>query len=273
MLTSSTFISHNRQITIRSLYAIIIMVCILWLPIPNMSNTQRNQTAYAQTNDRFRDFEIRVIRPKFFIKSMRFEVAAQLGAIFNHAFIYTYNASLTTTFHLNEFLAFEANGNWGLSLERQAKINLKNTFQINTIIHRTQHILTGALVWTPVYGKFQTFSKNLIYFDIFFAGGGGITGIDYQYDHCQRSTQSSQTISQSQVVNYPTLFPALGGKIFLNKNTALRTDLSWLFYYPVKAYEQCSTKAQQSALAQKPKFDWMGYKDNWLFKIGISRFF
>ena len=87
------------------------------------------------------------------------------------------------TYHFSEALGLEVAGSYGISIDKNDKTLLKEEFDINTIILRTEYIVSGALLWTPVYGKFQTDEGSLIYFDTFLSFGGGLTGIDYQYDH------------------------------------------------------------------------------------------
>ncbi|MCY4444647.1 MAG: outer membrane beta-barrel domain-containing protein [Proteobacteria bacterium] len=229
---------------------------------------------YAQKDDRFDDFEIRVIRPKYFTKSFRLETGLQGVAIFNHPFIYTYMGHLNLTFHFNEALALEASGYYGLSLDRNAKTELNSKFLIQTIIHRTQHIGMGSILWTPFYGKFQTSANKLVYFDFFLTGGGGVTGISYQYDHCSQGEQTSQPKLSKKLVHYPTANLGGGQKVFLTKNIAIRWDILYMPYRLRESDGLCVQTAQPDtnagASAQADKKRW---KVNYVFKLGVSRFF
>lgn len=236
------------------------------------------QVQGATDPHRFRDFEIRVIRPKYLAKSMRFELGAQISAILNHPFIYTYLGSTNLTFHLGEALALEAQGSWGLSADRRAKTSLNQTFNIGTIIHRTQYIATGSVLWTPFYGKFQTFSDRLVYFDFFLSAGGGLTGIDYQFDHCSenRDTSGQPKSLNPQSTSYPSLAAALGQKVFLSKKLAFRWDINYMTFWVQPSDGSCAAgtntqKAAQNDNTQTKKKETR--KENVVLKIGISRFF
>ena len=224
----------------------------------------------ATDPDRFKGFEIRVIRPKYLTKSLRFEIGAQATAILNHPFIYSYLGSANLTFHLNEALAIEAAGAWGVSLDRRAKESLKDTFKINTIIHRTQYISTGSLIWTPFYGKLQTFSKKLIYFDFFLTAGGGVTGVDYQYDHCKQGRGETTTALTPKVIPYPTVAGGGGQKIYITKKTALRWDLNYMLFFTDSADANCNQGSSTSNSETPTKTT---NKANVVLKLGVSRFF
>lgn len=182
---------------------------------------------------RFKDIEIRVIRPKYFAKRSKFELGAQATIITNQTFIYTFLASGLMTYHFSEALGLEVAGSYGISIDKNDKTLLKEEFDINTIILRTEYIVSGALLWTPVYGKFQTDEGSLIYFDTFLSFGGGLTGIDYQYDHCPTinvKTDEAIAVPTPQTVSYPTFFGGIGQRFFLNKNTAFRWDARYMFF-------------------------------------------
>ena len=59
------------------------------------------------------------------------------------------------TYHFSEALGLEVAGSYGISIDKNDKTLLKEEFDINTIILRTEYIVSGALLWTPVYGKFK----------------------------------------------------------------------------------------------------------------------
>lgn len=188
---------------------------------------------YQQTTaaSDFEKFEIRVIRPKFFSKKGRFEAGAQLTAVTNQTFIYTYLATGILDFHITEQFALELAGAYGFSFDKQDKTVLKDNFKISTTILRTKYYLEGALLYTPIYGKYQMTSGRLIYFDTFISAGGGLTGIEYLYDHCKKPEevgQSNPNIGDPpapKTQGYPTGMVGVGQRFFLNKHASLRWDI------------------------------------------------
>ncbi len=181
--------------------------------------------------DRFKKFEIRVIRPKFFQKKQRLELGTQFITVTNQTFIYTYLASGILDFHFNESLAIEATGAYGFSFDKQDKTVLKDNFKISTVILRTKYFFESALVYTPIYGKYQLSSGKLIYFDTFLTAGGGMTGVEYLYDHCKQpgdipdASVPITTPPAPQTKTYPGGVLGIGQRFFLDKHRAIRWDL------------------------------------------------
>ena len=232
------------------------------------------EVGWAQDADeRFKNFEIRVIRPKYFTKSSAFELGIQIGAIVNDPFLYTFHSHLNLTYHLTEGLGFELSGAYGLSLDRVEKTVLEDKFSIRPNLYRPQHFGGGALVWTPVYGKFQISGNRLAYFDFFILAGGGVTGIQYRLNDCgintvtaaQKATQSPPT---SKVSNYMTGQVGGGQKIFLNKKSALRWDFISQIFPANSSDSICASTSGKASASQSREI-----KMSILIKLGFSRFF
>lgn len=240
----------------------------LWLPADE---------GLAQEQDRFKDFEIRVIRPKYFTKTSEVEVGIQLGAIVNDSFLYTFQSNANLTYHFNEGLGLELAGAYGISLDRVEKGVLEDGFSIRPSLNRPQHFVGAALVWTPIYGKFQISGNRLAYFDFFVLGGGGMTGILYKRMDCaesdsQTKTSTATTSAQqaAKVKNYLT--PQIGGgqKIYINKKVALRWDIVSQIYFPKSGDNICQNAAGQAGAETS---EGRVTKSNIIVKLGFSRFF
>ena len=192
--------------------------------------------AIAQSDDQpkgqFESYEVRVIRPKYFTKARRAEVGAQMSVIMNQTFIYTYLMTGVLNYHFTESLGLEVDGSYGLSLDKEDKGILKKPpTSINTTILRTQYQMLGGLVWTPLYGKYQLASGRLIYFDTFLIGGGGLTGIDYQYDHCIKSPSGRTADPPApQTKSYVGGMFGIGQRFFINKSLSLRFEVRDNFF-------------------------------------------
>lgn len=228
----------------------------------------------AGEQDRFKDFEIRVIRPKYFTKTSEIEVGIQLGAIVNDSFLYTFQSNANLTYHFNEGLGLELAGAYGISLDRVEKGVLEEGFSIRPSLNRPQHFAGGALVWTPIYGKFQISGNRLAYFDFFGLAGGGVTGILYKRLDCATGENESQTKTSAaapaqqaaKVKNYPTYQVGGGQKIYINKKVALRWDMVLQGYFTRSSDNICERTAGQG----KSKLE---NKQNAIIKLGFSRFF
>ncbi len=123
--------------------------------------------------ERFKDTEIRVIRPRYFNKGKRFELGGALNVIMNESFIYTYMATGIVAFHLNEDWAIEGSASYGLNIDREDKRILFDEFEIKTQLFRTKYQAELAIQYTPIYGKWQLPSGRLIYFDTYLTAGVG----------------------------------------------------------------------------------------------------
>jgi outer membrane beta-barrel protein len=182
-------------------------------------------------DDEFDDYEVRVIRPKFFQKAERFELGAQFNAVMNQTFIYTYMVSGLMTYHFNEAFGIEASGAYGFSVDKSDKETLFDQFDIRTQIIRTEYAMEAALQWTPIYGKWQLPSGQLIYFDTFLALGGGLTGVYWDYkDFCVRvskdgSSQNLTEVPASKTATYPDVLVGLGQRYFVSKDVSVKWDI------------------------------------------------
>jgi len=180
---------------------------------------------------KFDNYEIRVIRPRYFSKRKRFELGVNGSVVTNQTFIYTYLGSLNLTYHFSEQIGIEFTGAYGFSVDKDDKRVLDSeNFAIKTQIIRTQSLVEAALLYTPIYGKYQLTSGRLIYFDTFLAFGIGQSGVDYQYDHCLTQAEAPPGVTvedppQATVVSYPTFTVGLGQRFFLNKTDGIKWDV------------------------------------------------
>ncbi len=182
--------------------------------------------------ERFRDTEIRVIRPRYFNKSNRFELGVGLTTVMNESFIYTFMATGLAAYHFNEEFALEGSFAYGLSLDRSDKRVLFDEFDIKTQIFRTKTIAELGLQWTPIYGKWQLASGRLIYFDTFLVGGFGQTGVDWKYDDfcvppdpAAVADSKDKTIPTNVVKSYPTFFGGGGQRYFVSRTLSYKWDI------------------------------------------------
>lgn len=197
--------------------------------LPFLGDIALADTSDASAAARFKDYEIRVIRPKYFSKRKRFELGTEMLMVMNDAFVYSLLLSGIVTFHFSESLAVEGALGYGLSFDRSEKTTLFDEFVIKTQVFRTQYFGELSLLYTPIYGKVQLPEGRLVYFDTFLSFGGGMTGVEWRYsDYCQdRSAvdKNAVDIAPNRTVPYPTIAAGIGQKIYYSKSSALRFDL------------------------------------------------
>lgn len=195
-----------------------------------VSCAQFSVPSFAQDENRFDNYEIRVIRPRFFQKTGRFELGAELNTIMNNTFVYTFLASGLMTYHFSESFGVEASLAYGFSIDRKEKEILRDDYEIKTEVFRTQYVGELALLYTPIYGKVQLPEGRLVYFDTFLAFGAGMTGVEWRYsDMCVPPNREYDTSTPDapadKTVSYPNLVYGVGQRIFRNRKTSLRWDV------------------------------------------------
>ncbi len=216
-----------------------------------------SSSLYAEDEELFKEFEIRVIRPRYFIKRKRLEFGIQSSVIMNQTFYYTGLLVLNADFHFTEQFAFELVGAYGKSFAKEDQIFLKNDFKIQTQFAPTELYYGSNFLWTPMYGKFQLSQGRLIYFDTFLSLGGGMIGVRENYDHCLGDTDFS-----SRIFQYPYWQVGLGQRFFVSKNDSVRWDIQSSVYTSDTADTACHENATGES----------SFNQNITFQLGYSRF-
>jgi len=224
------------------------------------------KSSEALANDeRFSNFEIRVIRPRYFSKRKKVELGTQAVAITNQTFIYTYLLSGILTYHFTEQIGLQLSVTYGVSTNKDDKNILENDFNIKTQIIRTKSMFSGYLLWTPMYGKYQMASGRLIYFDTYLSGGMGTTGVSYQFDHCVADDGTKTGVREDYIQQYPTLSGGIGQRFFISRKSSINWDLK-IHGLQVDAKDGACTESDDIE-STKTLFN------NLTMQFGYSRFF
>jgi outer membrane beta-barrel protein len=256
---------HLRNVAVLTFMLVWMFVGGLLVPKLNLL-----PAALAAEEDLFEKYEIRVIRPRYFAKRKRIELGTQLNIVMNQTFIYSYLMSGIVSYHFTEWLAFEINGAYGISVDKDDKKILAKDFDIKTQILRPKYLFTGSLIYTPIYGKYQTMSGGVIYFDTFLSAGAGMTGVEYLYDHCTPLDQipadrreTAKAPPAERTVGYPTLGVGIGQKFYVNKRDSIRWDVrNTMFNY-----------AQVDGACDPDGVTGSSLHQNVTMQLGVSRFF
>lgn len=176
--------------------------------------------AQNQAGSKFNNVEIRVIRPKYFQKTVRVEIGASVAAVMNKSYTYTYLPSAKLGLHLAEWFELFGEGALGITINKSDCTDLGTKFSIEPVVDEIHQMFGGGVVLTPIYGKYQLGSGDVIYFDWFLIGGGGAAGMKQREQGCKpRAADEPLKIP----VDYsPVQFSfGTGQRYFLNKNSAL----------------------------------------------------
>jgi outer membrane beta-barrel protein len=221
-------------------------------------------------DERFKDVEIRVIRPKYFTKRKHFELGADFSVVTNQTFIYTYLLTGNATFHLTETIGLEGSASYGFSIDKSDKKVLDTDFSIKTEILRTKYLLDGSILWAPIYGKYQLASGRLIYFDTFLIGGLGMSGIEYKYDNCLSPLENGAAEADKVKPPSPTTRSymayiwGLGQRYFINKNTSLKWSVRGHSYNTPNKDGSCDPESDVSGSSSR---------NDILIQLGASKYF
>jgi outer membrane beta-barrel protein len=240
-----------------------------WLAVATLIFSAIETPQAVAQETRFDNYEIRVIRPRYFSKRSKFELGVTGSVITNQTFIYTYLLSGALTYHFTDIFGLELSGTYGKSFPKEDMTTLRtDDFKIRTQILRTKYMMEGALLYTPIYGKYQLSTGRLIYFDTFLAAGAGSTGVEYLYDHCEATKKDESgrdvptDVPAPTVMSYPTFVIGGGQRYFLNKRDGLRWDVKLHHFSYNEKDGGCPIENLDSELQQ----------DNVTFQFGVSRF-
>ena len=160
------------------------------------------------------EYQINVIRPKYFVKKSRTELGADFAAVINQTFTYTYLLSGAIVYHLTDSWGIGVTGAYGLTVNKKDRDVLRDKFRITVDIFTTQWIAELSTLWTPVYGKYQLTSGRLIYFDTYISAGFGMMGIVLE----GKGDKNEPFSCYSPVIG-------AGQRFYLNKKTSLRWQI------------------------------------------------
>ncbi len=149
-----------------------------------------NSTSYA--NEAFKDNEIRVIKNKSFQKKFRLEADLSVGAIMNKSFIYTYMGVMDLGFHVSESFSVFGQAGYGITLNKTDCTVLGTKFGIEPLVTVMNWTAGGGLGYTPIYGKYQLSSGDVIYYDWFFTASAGIANVTRRNRGCVPANENKE---------------------------------------------------------------------------------
>jgi outer membrane beta-barrel protein len=195
----------------------IFAVCVAWAP-------RAWSAGNSELQNQFGNFEIRVIRPKYFQKSVRLEIGANVGAVMNKSFTYTYLPAAKLGLHMTEWLELFGEGAAGITINKSDCTELGTKFNIEPIVDEVELLAGGGVALTPIYGKYQLSSGEVVYFDWFLTAGGGMANMKKREQGCKPPVKGD-VVRQSTPYSKIHFNFGTGQRYFLNKTTALNWGL------------------------------------------------
>ena len=138
---------------------------------------------------------------------------------------------------------------WGLeffyhhysSEDNEDTVNLRNFDDVNPLTRKLTSKLGGMLLWSPFYGKINTFNK-IIYLDLYFGLGGGILVGEDNVDTVDDPTIRDIFTKR----NYATLMGKIVLRVYISRSLHLNVGYHMDYYkvYNISTSEGDTGKSQ-----------------------------
>ncbi len=173
-------------------------------------------TASAQETidlGRLSDDDITVVQKILYPKANRSEIGVHLGLMPFDAFVLTPQAQFSYDLHKQESMAVSLLAGVGYGIQNLTARRLQTpTYGVAPFAYRYLGSVLAGVQWAPIYAKLNMGGAQVIHFDVYLAGRGGIT--------LEQSVLPDRSFALG-----PTVSPALGARFFLDDTTALRVEL------------------------------------------------
>lgn len=175
-------------------------------------NTDAIKEKYWARGD---ESEIGVVQNRLYSKSGKIEFQLLGGLINSDPFVSTYSLGGRLGYHLNEYFSLHALAwkSWASPSSTQTNLqSVKDNSQIGTALNTdyARSYYGGEFQASLLYGKLSLVGKSIIYYDLHFLAGLGITG-----------TESGNNFTQHVGV---------GQQFFLSKRTSIVVDYRIMHY-------------------------------------------
>lgn len=159
---------------------------------------------------------IKAVSRKFFLKKNRFELTPAVGASVNDPFFRNYVLQLDATYHVAESFAVELRLGLPVFGEPLGPIDfLRSEYDTLTNIVRPAYYGHVSGVFTPLYGKVAMFSEWIWHYDLYMAGGVGVTGI---------GILSGANLDMAAIGHMPSMNVGVGMRSFITKWMVVHVD-------------------------------------------------
>lgn len=189
---------------------------------------------YSKSKEKESSYQIKVIRPRFMVKKLRFEIGLMSSSLITDTYSYTNFFGGGAFFHFSEYFGVEVLGNYGISHSRQDALRLENDFNVD-LLDRFVPLMSFEVSFliTPLYGKYLSSLGDLIYFDSYFSIGGGMMRFPFDYAKSTCMAISQERLKTNPVVMYDfaTAHISFHQRIFLTKYSSIKFGIKNKFYY------------------------------------------
>lgn len=167
-----------------------------------------------------KDTEFHVVQNRTYTKEKRFAVTLAGGTLINDQYSKAFVGLLAANYYLSERLGVE------LTYMKLDTINSKmtdeflGTYKVIPEHNKEKEYIGASANWIPIYAKLALLDKQIIYFDMSFSAGIGVT--TYEQQLTGNTATGPLTATRAQA---PTLALDVAQHFFLDKHWALRAEL------------------------------------------------
>lgn len=166
-----------------------------------------------------KDKDYSVVQNRVYSKAGRVSISGSYGALINDTYSNGTQTAAAVNYYFNDYLGIELQYAKTQSTDNSVVAVAKSDTGI-ALDHNKQTGYYGASInWVPIYAKMSLLDKKIIYFDMAFSPGVGMTQYQQQVISGNGDTQSAFTMSLDVTQNF-----------FLSNNFAFRLDVRNRFY-------------------------------------------
>ncbi len=185
-----------------------------------------------------KDDDYGVIQNRTFSKSGKVYLSLVYGPLVNDAFAKSRAAGAMVGYYFNEDFGLEASYLTYDSSKNESVSNFNSLS--NAGISPNYNLLKSAMAvsatYTPFYAKMAFMNKAIMYFDMGFTLGAGLSAYDQII--FRRNSGGTAIGEDKETANSPHFELGVMQQLFLNKNFAFRVDIKNSFYsQKVKQYD------------------------------------
>ncbi len=158
-----------------------------------------------------KDTDFSVVQNRLYTKANRFALSLQYGTLINDPWSEGPSFSGSLGYYFSERFGIEGHYQQTNSVDNKALVNLKS--QSGTANHGKIMSYQGLSAnWVPFYAKMSVLNNTIIYFDMAFSPGIGVTGYE------------QQQLGGNRLKSAPTVSLDITQSFFFSKYAAFRVD-------------------------------------------------
>ena len=242
---------------------------------------QRKKKKKVKASAPIPENKIRVIKNRYFQKRFRPEVYGGVSFLMNSPFVTSFYLNAEVNFHFSEYLGIYGIGAFGITTKKSVCEELGNSvdgdppgFNVSPNVIDYKLWYGAGVKYTPIYGKFQLTSGDVLYFDWMLLAGVGLGSIESDKRFCSETPNSENTADgESSEANEKSSSSPLyfeygtGQRLFFSQSLSVNWSIRGMTFL----VEQKSSDTDENGQAvQSSK---TSFRTNVLLSLGVGYFF